>query len=199
MKLILASGSPRRIELLRQLGVSPSIQPADIDESVDGHEAPDVYVERLAREKCTTVLRRAVAGTDHDSVVIGADTAVAVDGEILGKPTDRADAIAMLEKLSDRTHEVLTGVAVGRGTLLVSAVETTLVTFGPIDSHDAAWYVDSGEPMDKAGAYAIQGAGGLFVRSITGSADNVVGLPRHLAAQLFEQVGLRLTDARMVE
>ena len=199
MKLILASGSPRRLELLHQLGLTPSIQPADIDESVNGDESPDAYVERLAREKCVTVVRSVDVAADPDSVVIGADTTVTIDGEILGKPTDRADAIAMLDKLSDRTHEVLTGIAVGRGALLVSAVETTLVTFGPIDSHDAAWYVDSGEPMDKAGAYAIQGAGGLFVRSINGSADNVVGLPRHLAAQLFEQVGLRLTDARMVE
>lgn len=173
MTLILASGSPRRRALLEDLDLAPLIRPADIDETPHDGEAAASYVERLAVEK-----GRAVDAEPTD-VVISADTIVVLGGELLGKPTDGAHASAMLRSLSGRTHEVMTGVAIRHAGDVRSFVETTVVRFAKLTDDEIAWYVATGEPDDKAGAYAMQGRGGLFVTSIDGSYDNVIGLPRH--------------------
>ncbi len=187
---ILASGSPRRSALLRQIGIEPTIRPADIDETPRPNEAPAVYVERLAREKA------AVGACEPGAVVIAADTTVTIDGEILGKPESAGDAVAMLTRLSGRHHHVLTGIAVRTTDRTVSAVESTVVHFGDIDERDMSWYVESGEPLDKAGAYGLQGGGGAFAVGIDGSPDNVTGLPRHRLAHLLAEVGLTWSDLR---
>jgi septum formation protein len=185
-RLVLASGSPRRRELLAPYPIELVIRPADIDESVMPGEHPAPYVERLAREKAQAV-------RSAGDVVLAADTCVVLDGEILGKPVDPADARRMLTGLADTTHQVITAVAVAddRGT----SVETvrTDVTMTPIAPEALAWYVATDEPHDKAGAYAIQGAGGRFVRRIDGSYSNVVGLPLATAARLLDQAGIPLT------
>jgi nucleoside triphosphate pyrophosphatase len=166
--LTLASRSPRRRELLERLGLTLDVRPADTDEASLPAETPGEYVQRVAREKA-----RAVAG----ETVLAADTAVVLDGAILGKPRDANDAARMLRALSGRTHEVMTGVcAARRGREAVLAV-TSEVRFAPLGEDHIAWYVATGEPLDKAGAYAVQGAGGAFVREVRGSVSNVVGLP----------------------
>ena len=175
MPLILASGSPRRLALLQELGLDPVVRPADIDETPQPGEAAAAYVERLAVEKGAAVAQT----TEPGDVIVSADTIVVLDGTLLGKPADDADAAAMLRRLSGRTHEVMTGVAVRRGNTVDSFVETTVVHFAEMSSDEIAWYVATGEPADKAGAYGMQGRGGAFVASIEGSYDNVVGLPRH--------------------
>lgn len=175
MPLILASGSPRRLTLLQELGLEPLAVPADIDETPQPGEDAASYVERLAIEKGAAV----VSGADADAVIVSADTIVVLDGELLGKPVDDADASAMLRRLSGRTHEVMTGVAMRRGDEVSSFVETTIVHFAELTDDDIAWYVATREPADKAGAYGMQGRGGAFVVSIDGSYDNVIGLPRH--------------------
>jgi len=173
MALILASGSPRRLTLLSELGLTPTVRPADIDETPEPGEAAADYVERLAIEKGAAITAQ------PEDVVISADTIVVLDGELLGKPIDNADAAAMLRRLSGRTHQVMTGVAVRRGEARNSFVETTTVHFATLTEADITWYVGTGEPTDKAGAYGMQGRGGAFVVSIDGSYDNVIGLPRH--------------------
>ena len=173
MSLVLASGSPRRLVLLKELGLDPIVRPADIDETPRLAEGAATYVERLAVEKGAAV------GADAGEVVVSADTIVVLDGELLGKPVDDADARSMLKRLSGRTHEVMTGIAVRRGDDVQSFVETTVVHFAELSDADVDWYVGTGEPADKAGAYGIQGRGGAFVESIEGSYDNVIGLPRH--------------------
>ena len=182
MPLTLASGSPRRLTLLAELGLNPTVRPADIDETPRLGESAATYVERLAVEKGAAV-------GDTDDVIISADTIVVLNGELLGKPIDDADAASMLRRLSGRTHEVMTGVAVRRGDEVSSFVETTVVHFAELSDADINWYVGTGEPADKAGAYGMQGRGGAFVKSIEGSYDNVIGLPRHrlrpLIADLF--------------
>ena len=175
MQLILASGSPRRLALLEELGLRPAVRPADIDETPKPNEAAAAYVERLAIEKGAAVPGQ----VNPEDVVISADTIVVLDGELLGKPTNDADAAAMLRRLSGRTHEVMTGVAVRHDERVDSFVETTVVHFGELTDYDIDWYVGTGEPADKAGAYGMQGRGGAFVSSIEGSYDNVIGLPRH--------------------
>lgn len=177
--VVLASGSPRRLSLLRTLGVEPTVRPADIDESLRERETPAKYVERLAREKAS-----AVVGDAGDALVIAADTTVTIDGDILGKPADRDEARAMLTRLAGRAHQVLTGVCVARGARLLSAVVTTRVCFRPLDDEEIEWFVARDEPYDKAGGYGIQEAGGAFVAEIAGSESNVIGLP------LAETVGL---------
>src|SRR5215210_4015052 len=169
---VLASGSPRRRELLARLGVRFTVRAADIDETPRPGEAPDVYVLRLAEEKARAAAR-------PGELVLAADTTVVVDGEILGKPVDDADAARMLRLLAGREHEVLTGVAVVEmePERLVSAVERTLVRMAPLSPEEIAWYVATGEPRDKAGAYAIQELGSLFVAGVVGNQSNVVGLP----------------------
>lgn len=188
-RVVLGSASPRRRQLLEQLGVAPEVVPADLDESVRDGEDPVDYVRRLSVEKADAVR---VLVRDPDALVIAADTTVDLDGRILGKPEDRADAAAMLRGLSARTHRVHTGVTVSIGERRATEVVTTLVTFTPVTDAALAWYLDSGEPFDKAGAYAIQGAGGVFVDSVRGSVSNVVGLPLTAVVALARGLGVDL-------
>ena len=169
--LILASASPRRAELLLAAGIPFTTRPVDVDEQPRDGEAPRDYVLRVATDKA-----RACPGSG-DAVVLAADTAVIAAAEILGKPLDTADAARMLRLLSGRAHLVLTGVVLRRRELVVAAVESTAVTFIPLTEEDIAWYVDTGESSDKAGAYAVQGLASRFVARIDGSYTNVVGLP----------------------
>jgi septum formation protein len=177
VNLVLASGSPRRRELLAQLGLFFDVVPADVDETPLPGESPRDLVRRLAVAKATAV--------DGDPV-LAADTIVEVDGEILGKPLDAADARRMLGRLSGRSHHVHTGVAVRSGERVEVDVTTTIVTFVALTDGAVDWYLATGEPFDKAGAYAIQGAGGVFVETIRGSASNVVGLPIATVARLLD-------------
>jgi septum formation protein len=187
VRLVLASRSPRRADLLTLAGYDFEIAPADIDErSLDG-ETPTEHVRRLGREKAAVV-----APSYPGSIVLGADTVVVIDQVTLGKPFDDADAVDMLRRLSGRTHEVLTGVALHASSDQRCEVESTRVTFRELTAEDIAWYVESGEPEGKAGAYAIQGLASRFVIRIEGSYANVVGLPVALVDRLlreFEQHG----------
>lgn len=175
MKLILASASPRRAEILRRAGFSFEVLAADVDESRRPEEPPDVFVTRLAQDKAAVV----AAQVHGAALILGGDTVVLADGLILGKPADAGDAAAMLRRLSGRTHDVLTGLALLRvpdGVVRV-AVERTRVTFVPLGEEEIAEYVEIGEPFGKAGAYAIQECGGRFVARIEGEYFNVMGLP----------------------
>ncbi len=185
MRIVLASGSPRRRELLAQLGVTFEVRPADLDESVIPGETPAAYVERLARAKAT-----AVAGPGE--LVIAADTTVDVDDEILGKPADAAEAAAMLTRLAGRAHQVHTGVAVAAHGAVRSGVVVTTVRFAPLSPATVAWYVATGEPLDKAGAYALQGIGGALVEAVDGSVSNVIGLPLVETVRLVRAMGVAL-------
>ena len=173
--LYLASGSPRRRELLTQIGVPFSAISADIDETPLNHESPSAYVERLARGKAEA--GRGTVVSDAAFCVLGADTAVVLNGKILGKPVDEADACAMLMMLAGQEHEVLTAIAVLDGERCESRVVRSLVRFRPIGRDEAAAYWASGEPQDKAGGYGIQGLGAVFVAGLDGSYSAVVGLP----------------------
>jgi septum formation protein len=186
--LLLASASPRRLELLRALGLEPLVCPADVDETLRPGEDPHEAAERLARAKAAAVAQGAPTG----AVVLAADTIVVLDGEALGKPRDRADARRMLHALRGRAHDVVTGVALARDGRLVSGRETTEVLFAPMTDEEVDAYVASGEPSDKAGAYALQGLGGLFVERITGTPSNVIGLPFRLVRRLGSEVGLQI-------
>ncbi len=193
-RLILASASPRRRELLEGLGLAFEVRPVDIDESPgEGEEAP-ALVRRLAREKAAAIENDG----DSDDVVLAADTLVVLDGRVLGKPVDAADARHMLGRLAGRTHTVLTGVAIrdlGSGDERVT-VSSTEVTIGALDPERIAWYVSTGEPMDKAGAYAIQGLGALLVESIRGNYTNVVGLPLPAVRATLAALGRDLLEFR---
>jgi septum formation protein len=184
--VVLASGSPRRHELLTQIGVPFSVRVPDIDETPTGDETPTEYVRRLAFAKAAAVIATA------DELVIAADTTVELGGEILGKPLDARDAASMLRRLSARTHKVHTGVAVRLGDLEVAEVCTTLVTFVDLDDATIEWYVATGEPMGKAGSYALQGAGGALVQLVRGSVSNVIGLPLHVVIDLAHRCGVDL-------
>jgi septum formation protein len=184
MRLILASASPRRAELLRLAGFDFDVVPADVDEAVRPGEAPVDYVRRLAGAKAAAVRLRHPGW----NIVLGADTAVVVDGMILGKPRDDDDARAMLQRLAGRSHEVMTGVSLRNEHTELDAVVTTRVTFSPLSDEDIAAYVASGEGRDKAGAYAIQGLASRFIPSIDGSYSNVVGLPVALVAELLSRL-----------
>ena len=181
MRLILASASPRRAELLRAAGYEFDTVVADVDEGVRDGETPAEYVRRLAAEKSATVQ----AG---DAIILGADTTVVIDGEILGKPREDEEAAAMLRRLAGRRHEVLTGVSIRHGAHEVGRVESTAVWFSVLTKEDIAWYVASGEGRDKAGAYAIQGLASRFIPRIEGSYANVVGLPVAAVAELLRSV-----------
>ena len=185
-KLCLASTSPRRREILESLGLEFTVQSVDIDESPLAGEAPLELVLRLAKGKATA------AGNLASTCVIAADTVVVLDGQILGKPEDEAEAIDMLLRLSGRWHEVLTGVAVSTNETVRTAHSTTDVQFREIGRDEALRYWQSGEPRDKAGAYGIQGRGGLFVEAIRGSYSNVVGLPVDETAGLLAGAGIDL-------
>ncbi len=185
--LYLASGSPRRRELLTQIGVAFRVIGADIDETPLADEPPAAYVERLARGKARA--GRGAVG-EGDFCVLGADTAVVLDGRILGKPADELDARAMLMALSGREHEVLTAVAVEDGGRCDARVVRSLVRFRPIGEAEAAAYWASGEPCDKAGGYGIQGLGAVFVAGVSGSYSAVVGLPLCETYELLGQFGI---------
>ena len=186
-RIVLASSSPRRREILSALGLSFETRPADVDESLRDGEPAFEAAERLAREKASAV----VAG-DPDALVVAADTLVVLDGEALGKPKDRADARRTLSRLAGRSHEVVTGVALARNGRLVSGREVTRVLFAPMTPAEVDAYVASGEPDDRAGSYAIQGIGGLFVARVEGSPSNVVGLPVRLLYTLAAELGVDL-------
>jgi septum formation protein len=186
LPLVLASASPRRQALLAQLGLSFLVDPADVDESAQPRESPRTYVTRLAQQKAEAVSRR-----HPGSVVLGADTTVALDGEVLGKPQDAEEAQRMLARLTGRTHQVFTAVATAGPRRAVQAVET-LVTFGHFPPQALAFYAASGEPLDKAGAYALQGLGGFLVERISGSHSNVIGLPLVQTLQLLQAAGVQL-------
>jgi len=228
VRLILASASPRRAELLRAAGFAFEILPADVDESIRAGESPHVYVRRLAADKSAAAIAALVASgfsrtddggghgppknghhardvdvrdvdardvdvrdldaREEDAIVLGADTAVVVDGDILGKPRDDADAAAMLRRLSGRRHDVLTGISVRHGAYELGRVETTAVVFTALSDEDVAWYVASGEGRDKAGAYAIQGLASRFIPRIEGSYSNVVGLPIACVVELLTEI-----------
>jgi len=180
-QLVLASASPRRRELLDQIGVQYTCAPQNIDEAVlDGEDAA-AYVERLAREK-------ALSGAKQTSLpVLGSDTSVVLDSEILGKPTSKEHAAQMLRGLSGRQHHVLTGIAICQGDQCLSQVVTTQVNFIELSSEQIERYIATQEPMDKAGAYGIQGKAAVFIDSISGSYSNVVGLPLTETAQLLHR------------
>src|SRR3954469_6291604 len=246
MRLILASASPRRAELLRAAGYTFEVVVADVDESIRAGETPATYVRRLAAEKSSAALKRcatdfaalkacatsgtdpeipaglkacatsgtdpempeglktcATSGTDPetpaalkgcatgaaaDLIVLGADTTVVVDGEILGKPRDDADGRRMLQRLSGATHQVLTGVSLRQGAYEVGRVDTTAVFFRALTDEDISWYIASGEGRDKAGGYAIQGLASRFIRRIDGSYANVVGLPVETVDELLRSL-----------
>ncbi|WP_095193922.1 nucleoside triphosphate pyrophosphatase [Pseudomonas sp. Irchel 3A7] len=187
-RLYLASGSPRRRELLTQIGVPFTAISADIDETPLTHESPSAYVERLARGKAAAGRDSVVS--DAPFCVLGADTAVVLDGKILGKPVDEADACAMLKMLSCKEHEVLTAIALLEGERCESRVVRSVVRFRPIDSDEAVAYWASGEPRDKAGGYGIQGLGAVFVAGLDGSYSAVVGLPLCETAELLGHFGI---------
>ncbi|WP_260961132.1 Maf family protein [Pseudomonas citri] len=186
--LYLASGSPRRRELLTQIGVPFTTVSADIDETPLAHETPSAYVERLARGKAAAG-RRALSAAQQ-ACVLGADTAVVLEGRILGKPLDQADSLAMLSALSGRDHEVLTAIAVLDGQRCESLVVRSRVRFRAISEQEALAYWASGEPRDKAGGYGIQGLGAVFVAGLEGSYSAVVGLPLCETAQLLGHFGI---------
>jgi septum formation protein len=188
MRLVLASSSPRRAELLRAAGFEFDIAPVHLDESLHAGEAPDAYVARLAESKA------AAAGL-ADAVVLGADTTVVVGGHVLGKPTDSSDATRMLCLLSGRTHEVLTGICLQMGSRRLVHVEASRVRMTPLDAAEISWYVETGEPMDKAGGYAVQGLASRFIEGIEGSYSNVVGLPVARLYGLMKQLGCDILRA----
>lgn len=188
LRVVLASASPRRRELLAQIGVEFTVSPADIDETVRPGETPDDYVLRLAISKA----QQGYAGLADPvtaSLVLGADTAVVLDKQILGKPRDQADAEYMLACLAGRTHRVMSAVAVTDGQRLASRLSITAVTFRELRAEEITAYWQSGEPRDKAGAYGIQGFGALLVSELHGSYSGVVGLPLFETGELLESFG----------
>jgi septum formation protein len=194
LRLVLASASPRRRELLTGLGLVFDVQPAHIDETPLPGEEAAAMVARLARDKAAAVAAPA-------RVTLAADSVVGIDGQLLGKPRDAAEATEMLRMLSGRTHVVSTGIAVavvngGEAPREAVAVVTTEVTFVALSDADVSWYVATGEPLDKAGAYGLQGQGARWVRSIAGSPTNVIGLPLPETVELAARLGIDLTRFR---
>ena len=185
MAMILASQTPRRRELLGQMGFSFTVRPARGEELPHPELTPAQLVEELARQKALEVSAEAEA----DDVVVAADTVVAIDGKVLGKPHDKVHAAQMLSALSGREHTVYTGVAVKRGETLLVEHEATQVRFRPLTEREIDLYIQTGEPMDKAGSYGIQGYGALLVEGIRGDYFNVVGLPICRLGRMLAQVG----------
>ena len=185
-KVVLASASPRRRELLDLVGIRHAVDPADIDESVHDGEAAAAYVERLARAKALAVVQR-----HPDALVIAADTTVVLDDSIVGKPGTEAEAAGMLSSLSGVTHTVFTGMACGFNGKLESAVDDVAVTFRRLSTDEIRDYVATGEPMDKAGAYGIQGYGATIVRRIEGDYFAVMGLSLVRLVELMQRLGVR--------
>jgi len=218
MRLVLASASPRRAELLRAAGFAFDILAVDVDEGVRPGERPEEYVRRLAMEKSARAMEILVSGPakaasgpakaghyvrssvapaldvvsgSSRTFVLGADTAVVVEGTILGKPRDDEDAASMLRRLSGRPHAVMTGISLRGPEWEAGRVETTTVEFSPLSAADVAWYVESGEGRDKAGAYAIQGLASRFIPRVEGSYSNVVGLPIAAVHELLAEIASR--------
>jgi septum formation protein len=191
--LILASASPRRSQLLRQIGVPHRVMPADIDERRRPAESIEHCVQRLSCGKALHIQQQlALADAPQASLpVLGADTVVVVDDEMLGKPIDRADGLKMLQRLSGRTHQVLSGVALASATGVRYRLSRSEVRIRSLSEQECAHYWDSGEPCGKAGAYAIQGSGALFVESLTGSYSGVMGLPLFETGQLLAEAAIR--------
>ena len=190
--IYLASRSPRRAELLQQIGVDFDVLPSDVDEAPLSGEAPQDYVVRLARMKAEVGLARLQGGDMPLLPLLAADTIVSVDGVILGKPQDDADAAAMLRCMSGRWHAVLTGIAVATPSGIFSALSSTQVEMVLLSEADIIAYIASAEPRDKAGAYAIQGLAGTFIRRIEGSYSGVMGLPIFETAQLLKNAGIKV-------
>jgi septum formation protein len=190
-KIILASTSPRRSELLKQIGVEFELASGNVQERPHPDEAPPDYITRVARAKVIAVALQRESG-----LIIGADTVVVLDGQLLGKPEDEADAERMLKRLSGRWHAVMTGVALYDVATRqeVADFDKTLVKFARLTDKEIEWYVKTGEPMDKAGAYGIQGLGGLFVDEIAGNYYNVVGLPLPLVYRLARRLGYSFVE-----
>ena len=189
MRLVLASPSPRRADLLRAAGFTFDVLVVNVDERIRPGEMPQGYVRRLAMEK-TAAASAVLAPPVSDICLLGADTAVVIDGDILGKPRDAAEAAEMLRRLSGRWHQVMTGVSVRVGARETGRVEVTAVEFAALNAEQVAWYIASGEGRDKAGAYAIQGLASRFIPKIDGSYSNVVGLPVACVFELVEGMGL---------
>jgi septum formation protein len=194
LRVILASSSPRRRELLSLIGIAHDVRPADIDESALPGETPDTHCERLAREKALALSN----ASSNDALIIGSDTIVVVDDAILGKPRDRDDAARMLRLLSGRSHVVLTAVAVVRGKRVEAGVERVSVTFRVLGDAEIRAYIATGEPMDKAGAYGIQGFGATIVERIDGDYFAVMGLALTLLVRLMARVGVRYEFGRLI-
>lgn len=195
MELVLASASPRRKQLLEQIGVSCQIRPVDICEAVQPGESPHAYVERLALEKaltCMDLLNRS------EVVVLGSDTAVVVDDHILGKPVDEEDAVRMLSQLSGRTHQVMTSVGLVSTTQKQVEVVVTDVRFREISEAEIRAYWQTGEPVDKAGSYGIQGLAAVFVEQMKGSYSAVVGLPLAETAQMLSKAGVPVWQTEQI-
>ena len=186
--LVLASASPRRRELLAQLGAQFRTERADVDESPLNGESPEAMTVRLALHKAQTVFERVAAGGGEGHAVLAGDTAVAIDDQVLGKPSDREHALAMLLRLSGNTHTVFSAVALVTEKQKIYRLNATEVTFGRIERRQLEQYCDGDEPFDKAGAYGIQGAAGAFVKHIKGSYSGVVGLPLWETAQLLREL-----------
>ena len=180
--IVLASQSPRRSEILRQAGIPFAVKPANVDETARPGESPEDYVKRVARDKAMA------AGAAPGETVLGGDTVGVVDGAILGKPANSADAVRMLGLLAGREHRVLTGICLQRDAEMVIDCASTRVWFRPLTPEEITGYIASGEPMDKAGAYAIQGLGSKFIERIEGSYTNVVGLPIELVQQILRKM-----------
>lgn len=187
MDIVLASQSPRRQELLKQMGLRYRVHAVDIDEHMDRNLAPGPLVETISREKAAAC----AALEGPDPLILAADTVVAWNGEVLGKPKNEAQAREMLTHLSGQSHQVYTGFTLRQGERVVTRSEEALVTFRPLSAEEIAAYVATGEPMDKAGAYGIQGLGSLLVEGIRGDYFNVMGLPVCLLGQTLKEFGVR--------
>ncbi len=185
-RVVLASSSPRRSELLKLIGIEHEVRPPNIDETMRPREVPRRHAERLAREKAS-----AIATRDPDLITIGADTVVVINRKVLGKPKDEDDAARMLSMLSGREHTVVTAVAVSRGRKLRSAIEEVRVRFRVLRDDEIEAYIATGEPMDKAGAYGIQGYGATIVERVEGDYFAVMGLPLVRLVGLMRDVGVR--------
>jgi septum formation protein len=190
-RVVLASGSPRRHDLLNLIGIQHEVRPANINETLRSRETPHHYAERLAREKAS-----AVATRDPNLITIGADTIVVVNRKILGKPASVEQAATMLRQLSGREHKVVTAVAVARGKKLRSAVEEVRVRFRKLRQDEIDAYIATGEPMDKAGAYGIQGFGATIVECVNGDYFSVMGLPLARLVGLLRDVGIKYEFGR---
>ena len=185
MKMILASGSPRRHEILKKMGYDFDIIPADLEENVVSGETPEAHVKRLSSAKAEFIAKRY-----PDSLVVGADTIVVINDRIFGKPSDRQEAIDMLKTLSGKWHTVYTGItlAIRNSGISLSDADNTKVLFNILKEYDIIRYVESGEPMDKAGAYGIQGMGSFLVNRIEGELDTVIGFPAKLFERMYKEV-----------